>query len=563
MLRSASKFRWFIASVVALLTAGVVAIGTLPSAGADTKGAAQSFPGDVPAGSVRWGLSYNANEEPTSLENVAGRKFGGRRTFFQWNQRTTGMINTAKTDVGKGRLPWVSVKPPEGGQNDWNWKAMGDGAFDAQIDQMIDALHTVPGPVWLTVHHEPEGGGGTIKGVGDDADGSAQWVRMQQRVAARLKAKDPDNNDNIAFAPVLMDYSFRSEFKGSFRDPDKWFAPNIWDFYGIDLYSDLQAPQDNMGWPRARQWAQGKGLKIGIGELGIDPKQDWALGATHLQQWYDHVMASGTDGKGAQIIASAFFHTELNGGVPMQGAQLDKFYQLTRDKRSLLLTDQPPVTTTKPPVTTTKPPVTTTKPPVTTTKPAPKPSVVFVVGNPASLAQGDKAVAQRLSLNYSVKIVDDAARNLVKDAQAAAITIVSSSADTRVVAASKLSTVSKPVLLWEPWLYNSFGLISGGPAGVGYNGTVVRADGTPLAITSGAGTLFTGQIGGAAETKATVNGKPVLFGYAAGSTLANGQLAPACRVAYATHQDLPASFTASGWERFDTTVERARTTCNL
>jgi hypothetical protein len=39
----------------------------------------------------------------------------------------------------------------------------GDGAgqHDREIDELLRALDALPGPVWLTLHHEPEGGAGS------------------------------------------------------------------------------------------------------------------------------------------------------------------------------------------------------------------------------------------------------------------------------------------------------------------------------------------------------------------------------------------------------------------
>ncbi|MCY1078888.1 hypothetical protein [Archangium lansingense] len=34
----------------------------------------------------------------------------------------------------------------------WGWTSR-----DGEIDELLRALDALPGPVWLTLHHEPEG----------------------------------------------------------------------------------------------------------------------------------------------------------------------------------------------------------------------------------------------------------------------------------------------------------------------------------------------------------------------------------------------------------------------
>jgi len=568
----------------------------LPAFGAGSSSWSPRFNGDTPAGSIRWGLSYGSNTDPyIPHEQPADHRVGLRRTFWSWNQGDS-MAKTATSDLAIGRLPWVSIKPPvqSGTLPDgrsclagMSWLDVAAGKHDAALDATLLKLKAVPGPVWFTVNHEPEGGNNKKDANGyiayptcdgrtdDDPSHGPGFVAMNRHVKERLIALGVKN---VAFAPILMEWSFSNAATNNWtnwRTPDKWFGtmPNgtqIWDFFGIDAYADgAKAPHDAEGWQRMRPWAKAKGLDIGVAEFGIDTKGDWTEGARQTQRWYDALIASATDGKGARVLGAAAFDTTLNGGVPMQREQLDKFHVLMNDPRSILVNEAPSTTTTTiatttTVATTTTKATTTTAAPTTTAPPSStKPTVAFVVGNPASLGRGDSAVRDRLARTYTVTVVDDNSSTLLRTAQAASVAIVSNSADAATIVNSKLNTITKPVLTWEPWAYRAFGLISSDPVAVSYDGTIVRADGTPLPITSVNGTLYTGTIGGDVQNKGTVSNKPVLFGYASGKKLANGTVAPACRVAYATYQDLPASFTATGWDRFITTVERARTTCDL
>ena len=125
----------------------------LPPASSDGTFAA-AFPGDVAPGSVRWGAAITGNGDPSRHESVAGVPMGVRRTYYGWQHRTGKMIDTARSDLAAGRLPWVSIKTPGLGR---------DGVRGTQWRDRRDAPVAGPlnGPVWLTVHHEPEGGNGT------------------------------------------------------------------------------------------------------------------------------------------------------------------------------------------------------------------------------------------------------------------------------------------------------------------------------------------------------------------------------------------------------------------
>ena len=121
---------------------------------------------------------------------------GVRRTYYGWQHRTGKMIDTARSDLSAGRLPWVSIKTP-------GWAAMASGARNAEINTMLRSLDSLNGPVWLTVHHEPEGGNGTP--YPDEGPGSqSNWRAMQIKIRERI---DTVGTSNIAFAPILMSWT--------------------------------------------------------------------------------------------------------------------------------------------------------------------------------------------------------------------------------------------------------------------------------------------------------------------------------------------------------------------
>ena len=70
------------------------------------------YPAQPAAGNLFWGSNLAGQADPTErFEIPSGEILGLRRTFFQWNHRTTGyLFNTVKADKAKGRLSWVSLK---------------------------------------------------------------------------------------------------------------------------------------------------------------------------------------------------------------------------------------------------------------------------------------------------------------------------------------------------------------------------------------------------------------------------------------------------------------------
>lgn len=300
-------------------------LGAAPGGVAASRGTfTPAFPGDVAPGRVRWGAAIGGNSDPARHESVAGTTMGLRRTFFSWTQRSGSMVRTARADLAAGRLPWVSIKPP-------SWAAMANGTHDAQIDEMLRALDGLAGPVWLTVHHEPEGGGGSK--VADDPAGAPAWRAMQQRIRLRMNAL---RTDNIAFAPILMAWTFNPL---SGRNPADWWVDGVWDFAGNDHYIDREAAPAvwSSTWIRVNSFYASKGLKVALGEWGNVGRD--ARAAAEMTEFYNRALASGTTPGTAQVIGMAYFDSNLNspktGGWELFGEPLNRFRQLMRAPTSV------------------------------------------------------------------------------------------------------------------------------------------------------------------------------------------------------------------------------------
>ena len=283
----------------------------------------KTFPGRAPPGKLVWGASIKGNGDPVARhETVAGHPLAVHRTYWHWPQRTGPLVTTAADDLAHQRLPWVSVKTMP-------WAAMAAGKYDDEIDQMLRALDALPGPVWLTIHHEPEGGGG--KNFPDDPAGPAGHVAMNRRVRQRMTAL---NVDNVALAPILMSETWT---QASGRNPDEWWAPDIYDFLGLDIYNKNKSGGSPITdrWLRARQWAAGKGVEVAVGEWGMRGSD--AAAGERMRAWYEHAAGSNADGKGARVIGLSAFDSDLespDGGWILEGAQLKVFRELLSDPRT-------------------------------------------------------------------------------------------------------------------------------------------------------------------------------------------------------------------------------------
>jgi hypothetical protein len=284
------------------------------------------YPGEVPAGRLRWGAGIQGNGDPAWHEDPTGLPLGLRRTFWRWDQRVGPMVDVVEDDLANDRLPWVSVKPPA--DPNGSWDDMGAGSYDDQIDEMLLALDASGGPVWLTVHHEPEGGGGN--NLPDDPGGPAAWRAMQRRVRERMDALA---TENVGFAPILMSWTWDP---ASGRDPEEWWEPGIWDFFAVDHYVDQEASLLDATWFTVREWVGDHGLDLAVGEWGM--RGDDAAAGERLREWFEHAIGSAGDGRGPRVIALAAFDSGLNaptGSWELRGEQLAVFRELMGDDRTV------------------------------------------------------------------------------------------------------------------------------------------------------------------------------------------------------------------------------------
>lgn len=279
------------------------------------------YPGQPVEGTVLWGAAVGQNDDPRPRHEIpAGAILSLRRTFYQWNHRSGYMITLIEEDLAKGRLPWVSIKTP-------GWSEVASGARDTEIDQMLVALDRVSGPVWLTLHHEPEGGGG-VNGP-DDPGGPSAHLAMNRRVKERMETLGVDN---VALAPILMSWTWDP---ASGRNPDDWWDPEVYDFVGVDHYACYFDDPDcqneglvNPLWDLVRQWADMRQVDVAVGEWGLRGTDEGA--GDRVRGWFNAAARSAGDLGRARVVGLAAFDSDPYNteSFELLGGQLDAFHEL-------------------------------------------------------------------------------------------------------------------------------------------------------------------------------------------------------------------------------------------
>jgi hypothetical protein len=186
------------------------------------------------------------------------------------------------------------------------------------------------------------------------------------------------------------------------------------------------------------------------------------------------------------------------------------------------------------------------------------PYALLVVGG-ATLGSGDAAVRDRLVATGFVPVLRAAPATTPADAGGMAVVVISSTSNSGDVN-TKFRTAVTPVLVWEPLLFDDFGM-----TGVASTGSGTQAGQSQLAITNPAHPLAAGLSGtstvtgsaatftwGVPNANAVVVARPPsnasrasIFAYERGIGMV-GLIAPGRRVGFFLHDTTAASLTPSG-----------------
>lgn len=217
-------------------------------------------------GQVLFGAATaSPDQDPEGRESTVGGKLGIHRTYWRGDQQAKA-VRRAEDDIANGRLPWISFKTPyaPGTSTPMSWERMVAGEGDDWAMDVAEQLGRLPGPVWVAVHHEPEG----------DGDEQA-WKAMQQRLAPFFRAYP-----NIAFTVILTGWHQFYTTNASLSMDALYPGSSHVDVVGFDPYlyygTRIPGPGMNTGWLELREyyarissWASSAGgVKWAIAETG-------------------------------------------------------------------------------------------------------------------------------------------------------------------------------------------------------------------------------------------------------------------------------------------------------
>jgi hypothetical protein len=258
---------------------------------------------------VRIGMSAPNKEWNLRLSQtgpVYARRMFGELASFQ------SLVNDAADEIVAGRMPILSFKIPN---NDW--AGVAKGHYDAQLHDLADALDALPGRVFVTLHHEPQG------------DGTPQaWAAMQRHALPILRAPS-----NVLAGVIANGFWWSAQGQGlTDAEIAQWLPADVLALSEVIAADTYQAglavhPGEDAGVKirRMSAWATRVGVaKLGIGEYnGLDAAAIKAAG--------DAVLAD------PRFVFASCFNSSANNkpGVDwtLTGARLQAFKQTVAQSR--------------------------------------------------------------------------------------------------------------------------------------------------------------------------------------------------------------------------------------
>lgn len=237
------------------------------------------------------GAGIGANTDPTAFEATMRKRISVHRVYWEAGQVDSAM-RSARTDLDVGRLPWMSFKMP------YSWADMAAGRGDAWARSLAERLNTLPGPVWVAFHHEPEGDGDIT-----------QWTKMQERLGPIVRKTAA----NVGFSVILTGWD---ELYGDpqFRLGRIWPDTKV-DVAGFDVYNRYLVTSNGSTLTNAPDmqkryfqplsaWAKANHVRWGLAETGYshpasERQPHW------IEQTYRQVRA-------ANGLAMAYFDSTLH-----------------------------------------------------------------------------------------------------------------------------------------------------------------------------------------------------------------------------------------------------------
>ena len=228
----------------------------------------------IPSCGAMVGAAIGLNDAPGAMETQFNHILGVHRTFWGSGQISSA-ASQASADLKAGRMPWISFTTPK------SWSSMATGGGDSWARSIATRFSQVNGPVWIAIHHEPEG----------DGDLSA-WKKMQVRLGPILR----NNAPNIGFSVILTGWD-------NLYGPTQYRLSNLWpntkvDVAGFDIYNHYGTTKNgtmnlknvdfaSRYFQPIQNFLKPKGVRWGLAETGYSNKMavdhpDW-LGTMYSQ----------------------------------------------------------------------------------------------------------------------------------------------------------------------------------------------------------------------------------------------------------------------------------------
>lgn len=288
---------------------------TVPSAGtpgpARTGSPGPAFAGRPPAGQLYYGASILAGRSLPLWEQRLGSTLSVRRSYFTPDPNENDqLVRRCRDDLARGRLPHVSSKLPT------TWADVAAGEDGGWLRRLIGGLAQVSGPIFFTLHHEPE------NDAGPPGMKAADFVAMQRR-AIRVAA---DLAPNVTVVPVIQHWTF--EPLNPRGDPPAWIVPEA-SVLGFDVYN-AWSPTNGNPWRSFGERADDVlgwfgDTPVAIGEYGCqeDP-DDPGRAAEWLRDAADYARSHN-------IVSMSYFNSGVNspqGSVELRGGAEETFAEL-------------------------------------------------------------------------------------------------------------------------------------------------------------------------------------------------------------------------------------------
>jgi hypothetical protein len=270
-----------------------------------------AFFGHPTQGHLYYGASLPYHRSLRAWERSLGATLALNRSYFTFAPFVnTRMVERCRLDLSNDRLPHVSIKPPG------VWAEVASGTHDLWLRRLLLGLGRLQGPIFLTIHHEPEndsGGPGMLP---------ADFVAMQERAIELAATEAP----NVTVVPVLQHWTFDPVRQGT--HPEDWVVPDA-AVFGVDIYNPW-SPTNGKEWrtfgsltDEVLPWAGD--TPVAIGEYGCrhDPTNP-TLAADWLRDAAEYC-------RDANVVSMSYFNSGLNtqdGSMELQGKSEHTFARL-------------------------------------------------------------------------------------------------------------------------------------------------------------------------------------------------------------------------------------------